>query len=132
MMLNKRRPGVILIGFATLAAMWLMFGGCLSVSRDYETAKIRANEDALQTALKYLRQAITEYTNDHGEPPQQLDDLVQGGYFNSLPIDPMTNKSDWSVEFQKCNSPSPCKKLIKDVHSSSTARSSRNNTYSEW
>jgi type II secretory pathway pseudopilin PulG len=112
--------------------MVLTLGGCLFITRDYEAAKRRANEDALQTALKYMRQAISDYKRDHGEAPEKLDDLVQGGYFNSLPIDPMTNKSDWSVEFQKCNSPSPCKKLIKDVHSSSTARSSKNDLYSEW
>lgn len=131
-MLNRPLTGVRLIRLAALAAIVLTFGGCLFITRNYEAAKMQANEDALQTALKYMRQAIRDYTRDHGEAPQQLDDLVQGGYFNSLPIDPMTDKSDWSVEFQECNSPSPCKKLIKDVHSSSTARSSKNNLYSEW
>ena len=131
-MLHRPLIGVTLIRLATLAAMVLTLGGCLFINRDYEAAKRRANEDALETALKYMRQAISDYKTDHGEAPEKLDDLVQGRYFNSLPIDPMTNKSDWFVEFQKCNSPSPCKKLIKDVHSSSTARSSKNDLYSEW
>lgn len=117
---------------AVVAGVAVLVTGCLVITENYDKAKARAREDALAAALKYLREAIRDYTQDHGKPPQQLDDLVTSGYFNSLPVDPMTNKPDWSVEFHRCDPATPCEKLIKDVHSSSHERSSKNNLYSEW
>lgn len=121
-----------LLVLAVIGGIVFTATGCQMVSGNYEKAKVRAREDALVTALKYTREAISEYTQDHGKPPHELDDLVKTGYFNSLPVDPMTNKADWTVAFHKCDPPSPCEKLIKDVHSSSTETSSRNDRYSQW
>ena len=115
-----------------IAALIMTVASCNRITDSYDKAKTRAQEDALEAALKYTRQAIQDYRKDHGKPPHQLQDLVTYGYLNSLPIDPMTNKADWSLEFEPCNGPDPCEKLIKDVHSSSTAKSSKNNLYSEW
>lgn len=106
--------------------------GCHTYTESYDDAKVKAQEDALRAALTYTRQAIKDYTHDHGKPPHQLQDLVTFGYFDAIPIDPMTNKADWSVEFEPCKDPGPCEKLIKDVHSSVTLKSSKGILYSEW
>lgn len=126
-MLYKR-----LSSFLFIAAVLINAANCQVVNPNYEHAKTRAREDALKSALRYTREAIRNYTQDHGKPPHQLEDLVTAGYFHSLPIDPMTSKPDWSVEFLPCESKTPCEKLIKDVHSSSSATSSKNDLYSEW
>ena len=115
-----------------VAILVVTTGGCHTYTESYDNAKVRAQEDGLQSALKYIREAIKDYTKDHGKPPHQLDDLVTSGYFNSIPVDPMTNKADWSIEFEPCKGAGPCEKFIKDVHSSSTAKSSKNTLYSEW
>jgi type II secretory pathway pseudopilin PulG len=117
---------------AVVASVIITVTGCQTVTKNYDNAKARAREDALATALKYMRQAIRDYTHDHGKPPRQLQDLVTSGYFNSIPIDPITTKPDWTVEFHRCNPPSPCEQLIKDVHSVSAEISSKNTPYSQW
>jgi hypothetical protein len=106
--------------------------GCSTFRQSQEKAEIRGREDALETALRYTRQALKDYSVDHGKPPSKLQDLVSAGYFNHLPVDPMTDRDDWTLEFYPCESPSPCEKRIKDVHSSSTKKSSKGTFYSEW
>lgn len=106
--------------------------GCQVVNEDYHHAQRMAREDALARALNYTRQAIRDYTADHGKSPRQLDDLVTSGYFDVIPVDPFTNKPDWTVEYHECNPPIACERLIKNVHSSSKEKSSKNNLYSEW
>jgi type II secretory pathway pseudopilin PulG len=113
-----------------IVAIVLTATGCV-IGDSYNEAQMRARECALETALKYVREAIKDYNRDHGKPPDQLEDLVPD-YFNHIPIDPITNKADWTIEYQQCDPPTPCEKLIKDVHSSSTARSSEETAYSEW
>ena len=115
-----------------VAILVVTTAGCHTYTESYDHATVSVKEDALQRALTYTREAIKDYTNDHGKPPHQLDDLVTSGYFDSLPIDPMTNKADWSTEFEPCKGAGPCEKLIKDVHSSSRAKSSKNTLYSQW
>ena len=74
---------------------------------------------------------INQYALDNNALPQALDDLVKAGYINELPDDPITEKKDWNpVMGEKVNLKKP--KGIVDVRSSSTAKSSKGNPYSEW
>ncbi len=41
-----------------------------------------------------MRTAIDTYTVDKEKAPQSLDDLVQAGYLKSIPIDPITSRTD--------------------------------------
>lgn len=129
---RRRMPSKAQALLPFITMLVLTVASCNIVTDSYDKAKARAQEDALEAALKYTRQAISDYRHDHGKPPHQLEDLVTSGYFDSLPIDPTSNKADWSLEFEPCNGPDPCEKLIKDIHSSSNKKSSRNNPYSEW
>src|SRR5271156_5780551 len=54
----------------------------------------RAKEAVLKEDLHTMRSAIDQYTVDKEKAPQSLDDLVQAGYLKSVPIDPMTTRSD--------------------------------------
>ena len=132
-MLNKQPHAVKLQRFVVfIAFLFVSAAGCHTYKDSYEGARVRTQEDALQRALTYTRQAIRDYTNDHGKPPNRLEDLVASGYFDAIPIDPMTNKADWSIEFEPCKEAGPCEKLIKDVHSSFRGKSSKGTLYSEW
>jgi len=132
-MLNRKFLSVKLgVGLGLISLLVVFASSCFLVMPNYERAKVQAREAALETALSHMREAIRDYTEAHGKPPHQLQDLEESGYFVSLPVDPMTNKPDWTVDFYPCNSTGPCEKLIKDVHSSSHEKSSRNNPYSEW
>src|ERR1044072_4497982 len=98
---NKQPSAVKLQRFLVfIAILFLSAAGCHTYKESHEGAKVRTQEDALQRALTYTRQAIRDYKNDHGKPPSRLEDLVTSGYFDAIPIDPMTNKADWSIEFE--------------------------------
>jgi hypothetical protein len=119
-MLNKQPHAVKLQRFVVfIAFLFVSAAGCHTYKEGYEGAKVRTQEDALQRALTYTRQAIRDYTNDHGKPPNRLEDLVASGYFDAIPIEP-------------CKEAGPCEKLIKDVHSSLREKSSKGTLYSEW
>ena len=79
-----------------------------------------------------MRDGIRKYTSDKGRPPQNLDELAEGDYITHIPRDPVTNEIDWVIVFYDCSASANCKKGIKDVHSASTAKSTKGNPYSEW
>jgi general secretion pathway protein G len=44
-----------------------------------------------------LRDAIDKYYGDSGKYPDTLDDLVAKKYLRAVPVDPLTEKTDWEV-----------------------------------
>jgi general secretion pathway protein G len=94
----------------------------------------KAKEAALKEDLHTMRMAIDSYTVDKEKAPQGLDDLVQSGYLKSLPIDPMTSRSDtWitgmSDTLMDINE---TQGGIDDVHSGSQALATDGTTYNTW
>ena len=59
----------------------------------------RAREATLSVDLCVLREMIDNYTVDRRKPLRSLDDLVEAGYLREIPVDPVTRKKDWVVEF---------------------------------
>lgn len=58
----------------------------------------RARETALRETLAVTRDAIDKFLADNHRYPATLDELVEKRYLRSLPIDPITERSDtWSV-----------------------------------
>jgi general secretion pathway protein G len=47
--------------------------------------------------LAALRDAIDKFYGDLGRYPDELDDLVKKKYLRSIPIDPFTEKPNWTV-----------------------------------
>jgi len=58
-----------------------------------------AREAALGTDLCMMRNVIDNYTVDRQKPPRTLDDLLAEHYLSEIPVDPVTRKKDWVVEF---------------------------------
>ncbi len=99
------------------------------------TRNIRAaNEAVLKEDLYTMRRAIDSYTVDKAKAPQSLDDLVQGGYLKTMPVDPMTKRSDtWMpVQEDSLMSLDQTQPGIDDVHSGSQQVASDGTTYNTW
>lgn len=93
-----------------------------------------AREAALREDLHTMRDAIEQYTEDKQAGPQSLDDLVQAGYLKSIPVDPMTHRSDtWVTEqSEDYSSVDETQPGIDNVHSGSDQISSDGTPYSQW
>jgi hypothetical protein len=55
----------------------------------YQARKARAVVEAEDR--KVVQQAVEQYTNDNGEPPRDVEDLVKKGYLKELPGKPETS-----------------------------------------
>lgn len=99
------------------------------------TRNVRAaNEAVLKEDLHVMRQAIDSYTIDKQKAPQSLDDLVQAGYLKTMPIDPMTKRSDTWMPAQDdtLQNLDQTESGINDVHSGSQQTSSEGTSYNTW
>jgi general secretion pathway protein G len=47
--------------------------------------------------LATMRDAIDKFYGDQGRYPDALDELVSKRYLREVPVDPMTDKPDWTV-----------------------------------
>ena len=94
----------------------------------------KAKEAALKEDLHTMRNAIDSYTVDKEKAPQGLDDLVQAGYLKSLPVDPMTNRSDsWMTsESDTMTDINETQGGMDDVHSGSEGVATDGTTYNTW
>jgi len=101
----------------------------------YQVAIIRARETVLKDDLFTMRKLIDQYTLDKNQPPESLDDLVQGGYLRGgLPVDPFTGSTQtWQADIEEVPlSPEETVPGVVDVHSGSNAVSLEGTPYSSW
>jgi general secretion pathway protein G len=100
----------------------------------YNRSVLRARESALQANLDSINAAIVRYTLDKQKAPQSIDDLKTAGYFAKLPVDPMTNESNWEVEQDDdvVMSIWQTDPGIVGVHSASNNIGSDGRAYSSW
>ena len=90
----------------------------------------RGKESTLKEDLFVLRKTINDYYADHGHYPDTLDDLVTKGYIRSIPIDPMTERSDtWLTEQATTGEDNVG---IWDVRSGSSDEARDGKSYDSW
>lgn len=128
---NKSAAGVVLIG---LSVVCLLFFG---MRRESVRVSQRVREAILRTDLHTIRDAIDSYTLDKGQPPKSLQDLVGAGYLRSIPVDPMTGKTDWVPDFEGPVLGDPIigpdlKARLCDAHSNSTRAATEGSQYNTW
>jgi general secretion pathway protein G len=94
----------------------------------------KAKEAVLKEDLHTMRTAIDSYTVDKEKAPQSLDDLVQAGYLKSLPVDPMTSRSDtWmTAQSDALGDINQTMSGIDDVHSGSQEIGTDGTSYNTW
>jgi general secretion pathway protein G len=107
--------------------------GAISIPM-YRAVVLNAKETVLKDNLRTIRRVIDQYTADKKKAPQSLQDLVDGGYFRELPLDPITDSnSTWeTVADTAISSPDQLESGIVDIHSGSTAISSEGTPYNTW
>ena len=100
----------------------------------YQSVILRSKETVLRNNLTEMRRTIDQFTADKKKAPQTLQDLVDGGYYREIPIDPITNSREtWeAVTDSSIASPDQTESGITDVHSGSTAVSSEGTPYNTW
>jgi general secretion pathway protein G len=98
----------------------------------YQKSILRAKESVLMNNLFTLRTVIDNYTYDKEKAPQSLQDLVSDGYLKRIPLDPITNTSEWKIVMedasQAINQSEPG---IFDIHSNSDKIGLDGTPYSE-
>lgn len=122
-------------GFSLLELMIAMFILIILISvavPSYQRAIQGARESVLKENLWQMRRAIDQYHADKGKPPQTLDDLVSAKYLRERPIDPMTEKDDWTEVIGENSESSEGEQGLTDVRSSSDGVDSDGKAYSEY
>lgn len=90
----------------------------------------RAKEAALKTNLRMLRESIDKYKADTGQYPENLNALVEKRYLRSVPVDPVTDRSDgWKLI------PPPSATAasgVYDVHSTAPGQARDGSAFVNW
>lgn len=68
----------------------------LAVPRYFSTIDTGKQRVQLQN-ISAIRDAIDKYFGDQGKYPPALQDLVDKKYLRQIPVDPVTEKTDWVV-----------------------------------
>lgn len=89
----------------------------------------RAKEAALKANLAVLRRALDEYYSDSGRYPDKLMVLTDRRYLRSLPVDPITNRSDSWIPVEGTGED---EKTIVDVKSGAKGHALDGTQYSSW
>lgn len=98
----------------------------------YRDGVRETDESYLKMELASLRNALKEYSSQKGRPPKTLRQLVDEGFLPLIRRDPITGERDWIIVPYDCSNSTNCKEGIRDIHSASTAKSSKGNPYTEW
>lgn len=99
----------------------------------YQRTITGAKESLLKNNLFTLRTTIDEYTYDKKKAPQQLQDLVTGGYLRAVPMDPITGNDQWiTIMEDALTAVDQTDPGIWDVRSRSDQKSLAGTQYSEW
>jgi general secretion pathway protein G len=120
-------PGFTLIELLVVMAI---LATLLSIAapRYFESVD-RANEAALRTDLRLLREAIDKHRADTGRLPQALDDLRSAKYLRSIPVDPITGTATTWVPVAHPDGTTPG---VFDVRSGSSKTARDGTTYASW
>ncbi len=88
----------------------------------------RAKEAVLKQDLQTVRQAIDDFYADHGSYPYSLESLVEKRYIRTMPVDPLTERSDtWLII------PAPNNAIgLYDIKSGAEGTAIDGSTYSDW
>lgn len=132
---RRHRAGQNGFTLVELMVVMLIISILLAIAVPSFIASIRsAREAALREDLHTLRDSIEQYTEDKQAAPQSLDDLVTAGYLKTMPVDPMTRRTDTWVTAQSDSYTNVDESAtgINNIHSGSQEQGSDGKPYSEW
>jgi hypothetical protein len=126
----EKHMRLILILVVCAVALSLGVFSCSVISRIRDNNR-RISELVLQDRLDFFRRSLRQYAESRNELPQSLAELRSSGLAHNLE-DPITGRDDWQVEIGEDPKLLKGKKGIINIHSSSTAISSRGTPYNKW
>lgn len=122
-------------GFSLLELLIAMFILIILLSvavPTYQRSVQHARETVLKENLWQMRRAIDQFTADKGRLPQSVEELVENKYLREVPIDPLTEKTEWE-EIQGTDSLSPDESQgLTDVKSLAPGEDSENKPYRDY
>jgi general secretion pathway protein G len=122
-------------GFSLLELMIAMFIIIILISvavPSFQRAMQNARESVLKENLWQMRRAIDQYHADKGKPPQTLDDLVTAKYLRERPIDPITEKDDWTEVMETDQSTEAAEPGLTNIRSAAEGADDEGKAYSEY
>lgn len=88
----------------------------------------QAKETTLKKDLQIMRESLDKYYGDHQYYPESLDKLVEEKYIRSLPVDPITERSDSWVLMEA----EPPLNGIEDIKSGAEGEARDGTLYGDW
>lgn len=125
--LNQSTKGFTLIELLVVLAIMATLVSI--VGPKYFHSVDRAKEAALKANLHMVRDAIDKFKADTGHYPQSLQDLVDGRYLRSWPIDPVL---DADKRWILIAPPSQSASGIYDIKSSAPGVGGDGRPYRDW
>jgi len=122
-------------GFTLLELMIAMFIIIILLSvalPTYQRSVQQARETVLKENLFQIRRQIDQYTADKGKLPQSLDDLITGKYLREKPIDPISEKSEWSEIMGEDSASPDSEQGLTDVKSLAEGEDSEGKKYEDY
>ena len=128
---RRRQAGFTLLELMIVISILVILA--LVAMAQYSKTVLASREATLRYDLYTMRKMIDQYAADKGKLPQSLDELVQAGYIDKIPIDPITDQSDWQVDFGEDPGSTEGAQGVTNIHSASGEVSSDGSTrYSDW
>lgn len=94
----RMRTGARGFTMIELIVVMAVIGLLLSIAVPrYFNSLERGKAQVQRQNLALMREAIDKFYGDHARYPDRLDDLVTQRYLRAIPVDPLTEKSDWVV-----------------------------------
>lgn len=122
-------------GFTLLELMITMFIMIILLSvalPAYQSSVQQARENVLRQNLWQMRRQIDQYATDKGKLPQSLDDLVKANYLRELPVDPITEKAEWSEVQGEDTTSNDAEQGLKDVKSLAEGEDGEGKRYEDY
>jgi general secretion pathway protein G len=122
-------------GFSLLELMIAMFIMVILLSvalPTYQRSVQNAREIVLKENLWQMRKAIDQYAADKGKLPQSLDELVTAKYLREIPVDPISEKAEWTPVMGEDSASPDAAQGLKDVKSMAEGEGSDGKRYEEY
>jgi general secretion pathway protein G len=98
----------------------------------YQKTIMHTRETVLRDNLFKMRSLIDQFAADKGRLPQSLDEVVSEGYMRQIPVDPMTNQTDWAPNMGEDPNSTDGGQGLTDIHSNSDDTALDGTPYNQW
>jgi type II secretory pathway pseudopilin PulG len=126
----KREGGFSLLEL--LIAMFIMIILLSVALPTYQRSVQHARETVLKENLWQMRRAIDQFSADKGRLPRSLSELVDEKYLREMPIDPMTEGTEWEEVFGSDPMSIDAGQGLTDVKSLATGQDSEGRSYRDY